>query len=43
MVNQVLDGKAVVIRRSLADRILVLTNIDVPRLARRTSSGNPAS
>ena len=48
VVRQVMDGGAVVIRGPPrngppAERIMALTNIDAPRLARRSNPSNPAT
>ena len=48
VVKQVMDGGAVVIRGPPrngppAERIMALTNIDAPRLARRPTPSNPAT
>ena len=48
VVKQVMDGGAVVIRGPQrngppAERIMALTNIDAPRLARRPTPSNPAT
>ena len=48
VVKQVMDGGAVVISRPPrngppAERILALTNVDAPRLARRPTPSNPVT